>query len=125
MCKILNRTEIDSNQSTTFTNNHKLYLLKSPKIEADMYISMDEFNLTTGITTGNRISGGSHGITADDLIPGKVGQAIHFGGWIIPAVNQPEWFCSFHYCNGTVTVSFWARNQAPHLNSRHVITPAS
>ena len=122
LCTVLNRTEVDTNQFSTLTNNHKIYLLKSPKIEPDIYISMDDFNLTTGIITGNRVSWGSQGITADDLITGKVGQAIHFnGGYIKPAVDQPECFCSFHYCNGTVTVSFWAKSYTTAFN--HVITP--
>ena len=35
---------------------------------------MDEFDLGTGIITGKKVSSGSDDITAEDLIPGKVGQ---------------------------------------------------
>lgn len=80
LCKVLNRTEVDANWFTTFTDNHELYLLKYLKVEPDIYISIDEFNLTIGTITGMGGSGGSHGITVCDLIPGKVGQAIHISG---------------------------------------------
>ena len=123
LCKVLNRTEVDANQFTAFTNNHKLYLLKSPEVEPDIYISMDDFDVSMGTITGNRVSGGSAAITANDLIPGKVGQAIHFGGRIYPAVDQPECFCSFYCCNGTVSLSFWAKSYSTAFTQ--VITPSS
>ena len=69
------------------------------------------------------MSGESELISADDLIPGKIGQAIHFhsGGRIYPAVDQPECFCSFYYCNGTMSLSLWARSHTTIF--QHVITP--
>ena len=120
-CKVSNRTEIDSNLYTNFTSSHELYLLKSQKIEPNIYISMDEFDLSTGTIIGKGVSGGSNGITADDLIPGKVGQAIHFGGTISPSVGQQECYCSFYYCNGTMSLSFWARTQGSYQGQS--ITP--
>ena len=111
LCKILNRTEINANSYTTIANNHILYLIKSPKIDPNVYISMEEINLNTSTITGQGVSGEMYGITADDIISGKKGQAIHFHGGrhIYPSVPQPECYCSFSYCNGTMSLSFWTR----------------
>ena len=86
---------------------------------------MDDFNISTGIIRGKGVSGESELISADDIISGKVGQAIHFHskGRIYPAVEQPQCFCSFYYCNGTMSLSFWARRYTSTFE--HVITPAS
>ena len=114
LCKVLDRDRVNSYLFTNITDNQVLYILKSPKHKPDIHISMDEYNLTTGTITGYRVSGGSAAISADDLIPGKVGQAIHFhsNGRIYPTVEQPECFCSFYYCNGKLSISFWARRNS-------------
>ena len=111
LCKILNRTEINANSYTTIVNNQTLYLIKSPKIYPKIYISMEDVDLNTSTITGQGVSGGMHGITADDIISGKKGQAIHFHGGrhIYPTTPQPECYCSFSYCNGTISLSFWMR----------------
>ena len=72
---------------------------------------MEEIDLNTSTITGQGVSGGMHGITADDIISGKKGQAIHFHGGrhIYPSVPQPECYCSFSYCNGTISISVWTR----------------
>ena len=126
LCNVLSRNESSANTFTTIASNQTLFLLKVPEITPDVHISMDEFNLNTGTITGKGVSGGSHGITADDLIPGKVGQAINFhsGGRIYPAVEQPECFCSFYYCNGKMSLSFWARRSTS-TSLQHVITSPS
>ena len=111
LCKFLNRTEINANFYTTITNNHVLYLIKSPKIDPNIYISMDEIDLNTSTITAQGVSGGIHGITANDIISGKKGQAIHLHGGrhIYPTVPQPECYCSYSYCNGTISLSFRIR----------------
>ena len=108
---ILNRTEINANSYTTIANNQTLYLIQKPKIDPNVYISMEEIDLNTSTITGQGVSGGMHGITADDIISGKKGQAIHFHGGrhIYPSVPQPECYCSFSYCNGTISISGWTR----------------
>ena len=124
LCKVLDIEGVNSYLFTNITDNQVLYLLKSPKSKPDVAISMDNFDLNTGIITGHRVSGGSHGITADDLIPGKVGQAIHFqraqNKRITPAAERPGCFCNFYYCNGRTSVSFWAKEVS--TNSEHAIT---
>ena len=70
--------ESRNNLNTIISDSQVLYLLKVPEIEPNIYISMDDFNVTTGIIRGKGITGESILISADDLIPGKVGQAIHF-----------------------------------------------
>ena len=125
LCKVLEIDSVNSYLFTNITDDQVLYLLKSPKSKPDVAISMDHFDLNTGIITGYRVSGGSNGITANDLIPGKVGQAIHFysGGRIYPTVEQPECFCSFYYCNGRMSVSLWARKNGG--GGEHAITQKS
>ena len=123
LCKVVDRAAVTANQFTTFTGNQKLYLLQNLNINPDVYISMDEFDVSSGTITGKGVSGGSVGITADDLIPGKVGQAIHFGGRIYPAVAQPECFCSFYYCSGKMSLSFWTKSYS--TGYQEVITPQS
>ena len=122
LCKVLDIDVVNSYLFTNITENQILYLLKYPENKPDVAISMDNFDLNTGIITGHRVSGGSNGITADDLIPGKVGQAIHFysNRRIKPAVDQPECFCNFYYCNGKMSVSFWAKEVT--IGSEHAIT---
>ena len=122
LCKVFDIEGVNSYLFTNISENQVLYILKSPKIKPDVAISMDNFDLNTGIITGYRVSGGSNGITADDLIPGKVGQAIHFHSnrRIKPVTEQPECFCNFYYCNGRLSVSFWAREVS--TNSEHAIT---
>ena len=123
LCKVLDRDGINNNLNTIISDSQVLYLLKVPEIDPNIYISMDDFNLSTGVVKGNRVKGGSTLISADDLISGKVGQAIHFhsGGRMYPAVDQPECFCSFYYCNGTMSLSLWARSYTAVF--QHVITP--
>ena len=125
LCKVLDRDGVNSYLFTNITDNQVLYILKSPKDKPDIHISMDEYNLTTRTITGYRVSGGSAAISAGDLIPGKVGQAIHFhsNGRIYPTVEQPECFCSFYYCNGRLSISFWARKNS--TGWEHAITQPS
>ena len=52
LCKVLDRDGIKNNLSTIFSDSQVLYLLQVPEIEPNIYISMDEFNLTTGIIGG-------------------------------------------------------------------------
>ena len=123
LCKVIDREGVNSNLYTTFNDSQMLYMLQVPKINPNIYISMEEFDLNTGTITGKGVSGASTHIAANDLIIGKVGQALHFGGWVAPAVAQPECYCSFYYCNGTMSLSFWARSSTTAF--KHVITPPS
>ena len=125
LCKVLDRDGVNSYLFTNITDNQVLYILKSPKDNPNVYISMDEYNLTTRKISGYRVSGGSGSISAGNLIPGKVGQAIYFhsAARIFPTVEQPECFCSFYYCNGRLSVSFWARKNS--IGWGHGITQAS
>ena len=97
LCKVLDRDGINKNLNTIVSRNQVLYLLEVPEINPNIYISMEDFNLSTGNITGKGVSGESNLISAGDLIEGKVGQAIHFHskGRIYPRVDQPECFCSF------------------------------
>ena len=126
LCRVLDRDEINKSLSTLISENQVLYLLEVPEIDSDIYISMEDFNLSTGSITGKGVSGESNLISVDDLIEGKVGQAIHFHdrGRIYARVDQPGCFCSFYYCNGTMSVSLWARVRPRHQH-QHVITPPS
>ena len=124
LCKVLDRDGI--NKNLIVSRNQVLYLLEVPEVNSNIYISMEDFNLGTEGITGMGVSGESNLISAGDLIEGKVGQAIHFHskGRIYPRVDQPECFCSFYYCNGTMSLSIWAR---PYMlfHLKHVITPLS
>ena len=126
LCRVLDRDEINKNLNTTVSENQVLYLLEVPKIDPNIYISMEDFNLSAGTIRGKGVSGESDLISAGDLIKGKVGQAIHFHdkGRIYARVDQPECFCSFYYCKGTMSVSFWARSTPRHQHQQ-VITPSS
>ena len=112
LCKVLSRDGVNANSYTTVNNNETLYLLKSPKIDPDIYISMEEIDLNANTITGKGVSGGLHSISANEIITGKKGQAIHFHGGrhIYTSVPQPECYCSFSYCNGTSTLSYWTRS---------------
>ena len=96
LCKVLSKDEVNAN-SYTIVNNGTLYLLKSQKIEPDIYISMEDIDLNTNTITGKGVSGGLHSISANEIITGKKGQAIHFHGGrhIYTSVPQPECYCSF------------------------------
>ena len=124
LCKVLDRDGINKNLNTIVSRNQVLYLLEVPEINPNIYISMEDFNLSTGNITGKGVSGETNLISAGDLIEGKVGQAIHFHskGRIYLRVDQPECFCSFYYCNGTMSLSIWTR---PYMlfHLKHVITP--
>ena len=112
LCKVLSRDEVNGNSYTIVNNSETLYLLKSPKIEADIYISMEDIDLNTNTITGKGVSGGLHSISANEIVTGKKGQAIHFHGGrhIYTSVPQPDCYCSFDYCNGTSTLSYWTRS---------------
>ena len=126
LCRVLDKDQINKNLNTIISGNQVLYLLEVPEIDPNIYISMEDFNLVTRNITGKGVSGESDLISAGDLIEGKVGQAIHFHdrGKIYPRVDEPECFCSFYYCNGTMSVSFWARVRPRHQHQQ-VITPPS
>ena len=121
LCKVLDRDGINNNLNKIVSDSQKV-----PEIDPNIYISMDDFNLGTGNITGKGVSGESKIISAGDLIEGKVGQAIHFHskGRIYPRVDQPECFCSFYYCNGTMSLSFWTRSYIL-FGKKHIITPPS
>ena len=123
LCNVINREEVNSNLYTTFTESQTLYLLKVPNVNPNVYISMEDYDINTKTITGYGVSGTSPNIGVDDLITGKVGQGIKFGGWMTPGVSQPECYCSFYYCNGTMSLSFWGRSRTTAL--KHVITPPS
>ena len=91
----------------------KLFILQSTRVDPDIYISMDDYDLSTQTIHGKGVTGTSTGIIASDLISdGKVGQAIylHDGNRIVLDSAQPECFCNFDLCNGTLSVSFWVKS---------------
>ena len=113
LCEVLDASEINSGEGTQIMSEDKLYILQSTKVDPDVYISMDDYDLSSETITGIGVTGTSSGITASDLIlDGKVGQAIylHDGNRIVLDSTQPECFCYFDLCNGTLSVSFWVRS---------------
>ena len=113
VCEVLDASEIDSGEGTQILPEDKLYILQRPRINPDIYLSMDGYDLSSQVITGKGVTGTSSGITTDDLISeGKVGQAIylHDGNRIILDSVQPECFCNFDFCNGTISVLFWVKS---------------
>ena len=113
LCEVLDASEINSGEGTQVMPVDKLYILQNTRINPDIYISMDDYDLSSQTITGIGVTGTSSGIIASDLIlEGKVGQAIylHGGNRIVLDSTQPECFCSFDLCNGTLSVSFWVKS---------------
>ena len=126
LCKVLQTYEIDSGEGTEFTPEDKLYILQSLRNGPEVYISMDEYDLSTQTIKSRGVTGISSNITADDLISeGKVGQAIYFhsGGNIILNSSQPECFCNFDLCNGTLFLSLWIKLFGTTEKIRSIIRP--
>ena len=126
LCEVLDQISINSGASTNFRSDDKLYLLQSPTIDPDIHISMDDFDLITGDIRGTGVTGTSSGIMASDLVShGKVGQAIyvHDGARMFLSVPQPECFCNFDYCNGTISASFWVRSYGTSSRLQSIIRP--
>ena len=113
LCEVLDASEIDSGEGIQIMPEDKLYILQSTRVDPDIYISMDDYDLSSQTITGIGVTGTSSGIIASDLISdGKVGQAIYLndGNRIVLDSAQPECFCNFDLCNGTLSVSFWVKS---------------
>ena len=113
LCKAIGTTEINGDQNTNIEKDDILYLLQHRLIEPDIYVSMDDVDLTTKILTGHGASGQVVGASYQwRVVEGRVGKALDFNGSFTQlGVAQPECFCSFDYCTkGQVTVSLWIRN---------------
>ena len=97
LCVNLNQADVNTGLSARFTTEDRLYLLTTPNIDPNIYISMDDFDLDAETITGIGVTGTSSGITRGDLISdGKVGQAIyvHNGGRMFLNVGEPECFAT-------------------------------
>ena len=124
VCEVLDASEIDAGEGTQILPEDKLYLLQTTRIDPDIYLSMDDYDLSTQTLRGKGVTGTSSNITNDDLISeGKVGQAIylHDGNKIILDSAKPECFCNFDLCNGTLSVSFWVKSFGTSNRSQHII----
>ena len=113
LCEVLDASEIDSGEGTQIMPEDKLYILQGTRVDPDIYISMDDYDLSTQTIQGKGVTGTSSGINASDLISdGKVDQAIylHDGNRIVLDSTQPECFCNFDLCNGTLSVSLWIKS---------------
>ena len=93
LCEVIDASEIDSGEGTTIMSDDKLYILQSARVDPDIYISMDDYDLSTQTIQGKGVTGKSSGINASDLISdGKVGQAIylHDGNRIVLIQQNPN-----------------------------------
>ena len=57
LCEVIDASEIDSGQGTQIMPEDKLYILQSPRVDPDIYISMDEYDLSSQIITGIGVTG--------------------------------------------------------------------
>ena len=113
ICEVLDASEMDSGEGTQIMPEDKLFIVQSIKIDPNIYISMDDYDLSTQTIQGKGVTGTSFGINASDLISdGKVGQAIylHDKNRIILDSVKPKCFCNFDLCNGTLSVSLWVKS---------------
>ena len=113
ICEVLDASEIDSGEGTQIMPEDKLYILQSTRVDPDIYLSMDDYDLSSQTIQGRGVTGTSFVINASDLISdGKVGQAIylHDKNRIILDSVQPDCFCNFELCNGTLSVSLWVKS---------------
>ena len=124
LCEVLDAHEIDSREGTQILSEDKLYILQSIRINPEIYISMDDYDLSTQTLQGKGVTGTSSNITADDLISeGKIGQAIylHDGNRIFLNSSKQECFCNFDLCNGTLSVSLWVNSFGTSNRAQHII----
>ena len=113
LCEVLDASEINSGEGIQIMPEDKLYILQSTRVDPDIYISMDDYDLSSQTIQGRGVTGTPFGINASDLISnGKVGQAIylHDKNRIILDSVQPDCFCNFELCNGTLSVSLWIKS---------------
>ena len=113
LCEVLDASEIDSGEGTQIMPEDKLYILQSRRVDPDIYLSMDDYDLSSQTIQGLGVTGTLFGINASDLIlHGKVGQAIylHDKNRIILDSAKPQCFCTFELCNGTLSVSLWIKS---------------
>ena len=91
LCKATGTTEINGGQNTNIENDDILYLLLHSLIEPDIYLSMDDLDLTTRTLIGHGASGRLVGASYQwHVIEGRVGKAVDFNGsFAEPGVAQP------------------------------------